>query len=80
MSNSQLQQDVPTRAAPITTSDTLDNVFSLIYVGGTGNVKVQTDEGVDVTFTAVPAGVFLPVRTHLVYAIGTTATNLVGLG
>lgn len=33
--------------------------------------------GSDVTFTAAPAGSFLPVRVRRVWDTGTTATNLV---
>lgn len=49
-----------------------------LYVGGLGNLAVQGEDGVDVTFTAVPVGTILPIRTRRVYAIGTTATNIVG--
>lgn len=66
-------------AQTITTSDTAPNVFSRIYVGGTGNVKITTESGNVVTFSAVPVGVVLPIRTSLVWATGTTATNLIGL-
>lgn len=48
-----------------------------IYVGGAGDVVVTGKDGVNVTFTAVPAGVTLPINvTHVLTA--TTATNLVG--
>lgn len=66
-------------ASAITPSDTAANIFTRIYVGGTGNVKVTTESGNAVTFTAVPVGTVLPIRTSLVWATGTTATNLVGL-
>lgn len=66
-------------AQAITTSDTAPNVFTRIYVGGAGNLKVTTESGNVVTFSAVPVGTVLPIRTSLVWATGTTATNLVGL-
>lgn len=66
-------------ASSITTSDTAPNVFTRIYVGGAGNLKVTTERGDVVTFSAVPVGTVLPIRTSLVWATGTTATNLVGL-
>jgi hypothetical protein len=65
--------------AVITTSDTADNYFSAIYVGGTGNVTVVTEAGNSILISAVPVGVVLPIRVKQVKATGTTATLLVGL-
>ena len=49
-----------------------------VYVGGTGNVKVDgRDGGVGVVYTAIPTGTFVPVTCKKVYSDGTTATNLV---
>jgi len=64
-------------AVAITKSDTESNTFSSIYVGGTGAVTVLTEDGTTVTFSAVPVGVILPIRTRKVLA-ATTATLLVG--
>jgi len=64
-------------AASITKSDTADNSYSGIYVGGTGNVVVVTEAGTEVTFSSVPVGVVIPIRTQKVKA-ATTATLLVG--
>ena len=64
-------------AEAITKSDTADNTYSGIYVGGTGAVAVVTEAGTTVTFSAVPAGVILPIRVTKVLA-ATTATLLVG--
>jgi hypothetical protein len=66
-------------AQAVTTSDTDPNVFARLYIGGAGNVKVTTENGDAVTFTAVPVGTVLPIRVSLVWATGTTATNIVGL-
>lgn len=66
-------------ASAITPSDTAPNVFTRIYVGGAGNLKITAENGNVVTFTAVPVGTVLPIRTSLVWSTGTTATNLVGL-
>lgn len=49
-----------------------------LYIGGTGDVKVDTVNGTTVTFSSVPVGI-LPVQVKRVYSTGTTATNIVGL-
>lgn len=49
-----------------------------IYVGGAGNVSVKMGETI-VTFVAPLVGTILPVRTSLIRASLTTATNLVAL-
>ena len=54
-----------------------DNAFG-IYVGGDGDVKVDTLDGDEVTFSGAKAGTTLPVIATKVYATGTTATNLLG--
>lgn len=66
-------------AAAVTPSDTADNTGSAIYVGGAGNVVVDTETGQTVTFTAPPVGAILPIRVVRVRATGTTATNLLRL-
>lgn len=63
---------VPEDAASVTPSDSTVFDSSILYVGSTGNVKVTTAQGSDVTFTAVPAGTILPVRVKKVFATGTT--------
>lgn len=78
MSNPGVQGSIPTYAAAITKSDTADNTYSYIYVGTTGNVVVETEDGQTVTFTAVPAGQYVWCRVRKVMA-ATTASNLVGL-
>ena len=65
----------PEDAAAVTPSDTADlPQFSVIYVGGAGNVKVTTAQGSAVTFSGVNAGTVIPVRVRRVWATGTTAT------
>jgi hypothetical protein len=78
MSGPGVQAAIPTYAEAITKSDTATNAFSYIYVGTTGNVVVTTEGGQTVTFTAVPAGQYIWVRTQKVMD-ATTATNMVGL-
>jgi hypothetical protein len=50
-----------------------------LYVGTTGNVVAVTLAGTPVTFTAVPAGTFLPIEVLRVNTTGTTAGSIVGL-
>ncbi len=50
-----------------------------LYVGGDGNLAVRLIDGQILTFVAVPAGSFLPLRVNRVLATGTTATNIIGL-
>lgn len=65
----------PEDAAAVTPSDSADlPQFSVIYVGGAGNVKVTTAQGSAVTFSGVNAGTVIPVRVRRVWSTGTTAT------
>jgi hypothetical protein len=76
------------RAAAVTPSNT-DNIPSvsggtndegcILYIGGTGNLKVLTIGGDEVIFYAVPAGTTLQVRVKRVFSTGTAATNIVAL-
>ena len=63
---------------PHNTND-LANFTRAIWVGGTGDVKVDMVGSGTVTFTAVPAGYMLAVRASRVYATGTGATALIGV-
>lgn len=71
--------DPASDAFPVTPSDAAVILTRALYVGVTGNVTVTTVSGLDVQFTAVPAGTILPVRCKKVKATGTTATDIVGL-
>lgn len=66
-------------AAAVTPSDTVDlpTASKRLWIGGTGTVKINTVGGSTVTYTGVPAGVYLNVRASRVYVTGTTATNIV---
>lgn len=76
------------RAAAVTPSDTV-NIPSVnggtreegpvLYIGGSGNIRVLTEGGDDVIFYGVVAGTFLPVHVVRVFATSTTATNIVAL-
>lgn len=52
-----------------------------VYVGSSGNVKVDLANGSTLTFSDVPAGSLLPVSVTKIYstANGTTASNLIAL-
>ena len=65
----------------ITPSDTtvLNPVVRALWIGGAGNVQVQTVSGQTVTFAGAQAGSIIPVRVRQVLATGTTATLINGL-
>jgi len=71
--------DVYGGGTAITPSDTVDQQYAGIYVGGAGNVSVIMESGDTVTFTAPPVGTILPIRVKRVRATATTATLLIGL-
>lgn len=70
-------------AAVITKSDTVDQPYKSIWVGGTGDITVlmmgATDTSQTVLFSAVPAGTLLPIQVRRVMSTGTSATLMVGL-
>ena len=75
-----------TLSADIFTASGLDyfiyqgpNYGCYLYIGGTGNVSVQTIGGNSATFVGVPAGTTLPVQVIRVNSTGTTATSIVAL-
>ena len=67
-------------SAEVAPSDTTDlsTDARALYIGTAGDVRVITSGGNTVTFRNVPVGV-LPVRIRRVYAVGTTATDLVAV-
>jgi len=65
-----------TNAEPIVpAAGLLPHVTKRIWVGGAGNITLTTLGGQSVTYTGVPAGVYLNVRASRVTAA--TATNLI---
>ena len=77
-------------ASVVVPSDTLDipslstspeqrNNGCVLYVGGTGDIRVLTAGGNDVKFASIATGTFMPVQVLRVYSTGTTATNIVAL-
>lgn len=70
----------PGGAKVVTPNDSTNLTYpSVIYVGGTGNVKVTTAQGDDVTFNGLPAGFVIPVQVIRVWSTGTSATNMVAI-
>lgn len=70
----------PGGAKVVSPSNTVNLTYpSVIYVGGTGNVKVTTAQGDEVTFNGVPAGFVIPVQVIRVWSTGTSATNMLAI-
>lgn len=69
-------------AVAVTTHDTNDLTEGAaalgLYIGVSGDVKVDMAGTGTVTFKAAPVG-FLPVNATRVYATGTTATDILAL-
>lgn len=57
---------------------TYDPPIWRIFVGATGDVKVDTKEATGVVYKSVPTGTYITCNATKVYAAGTTATQLVG--
>jgi len=68
-------------AASVTPHDSndLSIVTRGIYVGTSGDLKVDLSGGDTVTFANIAAGVIHPLRVQRVYSTGTTATDIVGV-
>ena len=50
-----------------------------LYIGTTGNLKVDMANGDTVTFNNISAGVIHPLRVVRVYSTGTTASDIVAV-
>lgn len=68
-------------AETVTPSNSVDITYvsRALYIGSTGDVKVDMKGGQTVTLVAVPAGAILPIRVTRVYATGTTASSIIAL-
>lgn len=58
---------------------TLGNTGCVLYIGGAGNVNLNTTGDDVVTFVGLNTGQFVPVQCLKVSATGTTATNIIAL-
>lgn len=68
-------------AASVTPNDSADLAVpnACLYIGGSGDVNVDTIDGTTITFVGLYAGTILPVKVKRVRATSTTATNIVAL-
>ena len=75
------QRDAPAHGAVTVTPADSNLSYDIrgFYVGATGDVRVTTINGNDVTFVAVPAGQIMPISCQRIWSTGTTATSIVGL-
>ena len=65
-----------TRAESVTPSDTVDCKPGLLYVGVSGDVKVDTLDGDTVVLKNMVQGIVHPIYVKRVYSTSTTATNI----
>lgn len=73
---------VPARNAASITPDNdtdLSNTTRGVYVGTSGDLKVDMANGDTVTFVDLAAGVVHPLQVKRIYATGTDADNIVGV-
>lgn len=68
-------------AFAITPADGADLAYVTrgIYVGVSGDLKVDMANGTTVTFVGLAAGMIHPIRAKRVYDTGTDATSIVGV-
>lgn len=68
-------------AAEITPNNSTDLTTATrgIYVGVSGDLKVDTLKGDTVTFVGLSAGVIHPIRATRIYATGTDADDIVAV-
>jgi len=73
-----------TDAASVTPDDSNDlpensgkDPVRAVWIGGAGNLRVNTADGSDVIFVGCLAGSMLPISVTRVYSTSTTATSIV---
>ena len=71
----------PAKAVAVTPDDSNDlaEAPSILYIGVSGNVRVDLAKEGTVTYLSVPVG-FLNIYVKRVHATGTTATNIISHG
>lgn len=78
----QMRKQPPHAGATAVTPDDSNDLpitAESLYIGGAGDVRVDTVESADVVFASVSAGTVLPVQVTRVYATNTTASSIVAL-
>ena len=71
-----------TNAVAVTPDDANDleiTPTSALQVGGSGDVKVEMEDGTTIVLPSLTAGVVYPYSITRVYATDTTATNVIAL-
>lgn len=65
----------------VTPHATENNSYDCLYIGTGGDVVIidRSSNANQVTFKNLISGQFLPVRTSIIPAIGTTATDIIGI-
>lgn len=79
--NKTYLSDPAISAFDITPSDDadLEKTTRGLYVGVSGDVKVDMSDGETVTFVGLSAGVAHPICAKKIYDTGTSATDIIGL-
>lgn len=52
---------------------------AVLYIGGDGDVSVETANGSSAVFVGLLAGTFMPINVTKVKSTGTTATNIIAI-
>jgi len=67
-------------AALVTPNDSTDlsRAARMLYIGTSGDVRIDTLDGTDIVFASVPVGI-LKMRCTRVYATNTTASNIIAI-
>lgn len=64
---------------PNNDADLPNGICRALYIGGGGNVVLDTLNNTSITFAGLQAGTILPLNVRRVRAASTTATNIVAL-
>lgn len=64
---------------PNDSTDLSNSICRALYIGGAGNISLDTAEGTTLTFSALQAGTILPLQVKRVRATSTTATDIIAL-
>lgn len=66
-------------ADSVTVSDTTEIRATALWVGGAGDMSVETAGGDTVTFVGIQAGSLVPIEVKKVRSTSTTATDILAL-